>query len=238
MDVPSHIAIIMDGNGRWAKNKGLPRAAGHKKGVKVVRNITEHSVEIGVKHLTLYTFSVENWNRPHKEVSSLMKLLFNSLEKEIETIISNNIKFNVIGNIEQLNPVILESINKCILSSESNTGLELTLAINYSSRNEISDAVKTITKNVVNGSIGLDDIDEKMISLNLHTSNLPDPDLVIRTGGEYRLSNFLLWQSAYSEIYVTNKYWPSFTPLDLDSAIDEYNNRERRFGRISEQYEN
>jgi len=238
MDVPSHIAIIMDGNGRWAKNKGLPRAAGHKKGVKVVRNITEHSVEIGVKHLTLYTFSVENWNRPHKEVSSLMKLLFNSLEKEIETIISNNIKFNVIGNIEQLNPVILESINKCILSSESNTGLELTLAINYSSRNEISDAVKTITKNVVNGSIGLDDIDEKMISRNLHTSNLPDPDLVIRTGGEYRLSNFLLWQSAYSEIYVTNKYWPSFTPLDLDSAIDEYNNRERRFGRISEQYEN
>ena len=237
MNIPSHIAIIMDGNGRWAKNKGLPRAAGHKKGVKVVRNITEHSVKVGVKHLTLYTFSVENWNRPHKEVSSLMKLLFNSLEKEIETIISNNIRFNVIGNIEQLDPVILESINKCILSSENNTGLELTLAINYSSRNEISDAVKTITKNVVNGSIGLDDIDEKMISRNLHTSHLPDPDLVIRTGGEYRLSNFLLWQSAYSEIYVTNKYWPSFTPLDLDSAIDEYNNRERRFGRISEQYE-
>ena len=237
MNFPSHIAIIMDGNGRWAKNKGLPRAAGHKKGVKVVRNITEHSVKVGVKYLTLYTFSAENWNRPHKEVSSLMKLLFNSLEKEIETIISNNIRFNVIGNIEQLDPVILESINKCILSSENNTGLELTLAINYSSRNEISDAVKTITKDVVNGSIGFDDIDEKMISRNLHTSHLPDPDLVIRTGGEYRLSNFLLWQSAYSEIYVTNKYWPSFTPLDLDSAIDEYNNRERRFGRISEQYE-
>ena len=152
MNIPSHIAIIMDGNGRWAKNKGLPRVAGHKKGVKVVRNITEHSVKVGVKHLTLYTFSVENWNRPHKEVSSLMKLLFNSLEKEIETIISNNIRFNVIGNIEQLDPVILESINKCILSSENNTGLELTLAINYSSRKEISDAVKTITKNVVNGS--------------------------------------------------------------------------------------
>jgi len=238
MNVPSHIAIIMDGNGRWAKNKGLPRVTGHKKGVKVVRNIAEHSVKIGVKYLTLYTFSVENWNRPYKEVSSLMKLLFNSLEREIETIISNNIRFNVIGNIEQLDPVILESINKCILNSKSNTGLELTLAINYSSRNEISDAIRTITKKVINDSISLDDIDEKMVSSNLYTSHLPDPDLLIRTGGEYRLSNFLLWQSAYSEIYITNKYWPLFTPLDLDSAIDEYNNRERRFGRISEQYEN
>ena len=238
MNIPNHIAIIMDGNGRWAKERGLPRAAGHRKGVKVVRNITEHSVRLGVKHLTLYTFSAENWNRPHKEVSSLMKLLFNSLEKEIETIISNNIKFNVIGNIDELDSVILKSIKKCILISKDNTGLQLTLAINYSSRNEIINAIQIITNKVVEKLINKNDINEKLVSSNLYTSHLPDPDLLIRTGGEYRLSNFLLWQSAYSEIYVTEKFWPLFSNNDLEIAIKEYNNRERRFGKISEQYEN
>jgi len=228
----------MDGNGRWAKMRGLPRAAGHRKGVRVVRDIAEYSVKLGIKYLTLYTFSIENWNRPKKEVSSLMKLLFRSLEKEIETIISNNIKFNVIGDLNQLDHLILDSINNCIDLSKENTGLELTLAINYGSRNEITNAVKIILDKVLNGQIKSDDINERLVSDNLYTSMLPDPDLMIRTGGEYRLSNFLLWQSAYTEIYITEKYWPAFKTSDLDNGIREFNSRERRFGKTSEQYKN
>jgi len=233
--LPHHIAIIMDGNGRWAKKQGLPRIAGHKAGVKAVQNITKVCGEIGIKTLTLFTFSAENWNRPKTEVSSLTTLLNNSLRKEIKKLMENNVRFSIIGDIQQFDQktqnYLLDSIHK----TRNNSGLNLNLALSYGSRQEIVLAIKKIAKKIESNEISIKDINENLISNNLYTKNLNDPDLLIRTGGELRISNFLLWQIAYTEIHTTDRYWPEFKKIDLINAIYDYQNRERRFGKISEQ---
>ena len=221
----------MDGNGRWAKDKGLPRLMGHKKGVETVKEITEVCSMLKVKHLTLYTFSEQNWNRPIDEVSGLMKLFVKSLKTELNNLNDNNIQFTIIGDIDKINSEVKEEILFSINKTKDNTGLNLNLAFNYSGRQEIINMVKNIINDYDDSSI----VDNNMINKYLYTSKIPDPDLLIRTGGEYRLSNFLLWQIAYSEIYFTNTYWPSFDKLELFEAIREYQNRERRFGKVSEQ---
>ena len=221
----------MDGNGRWAKDKGLPRLMGHKKGVEAVREITEVCSMLKVKHLTLYTFSEQNWNRPIDEVSGLMKLFVKSLKTELNNLNDNNIQFTIIGDIDKINSEVKEEILFSINKTKDNTGLNLNLAFNYSGRQEIINMVKNIINDYDDSSI----VDSNIINKYLYTSEIPDPDLLIRTGGEYRLSNFLLWQIAYSEIYFTNTYWPSFDKLELFEAIREYQNRERRFGKVSEQ---
>jgi len=229
--IPEHIAIIMDGNGRWAKDKGLPRLMGHKKGVEVVREITEACSMLKVKHLTLYTFSEQNWNRPIDEVSGLMKLFVKSLKTELRNLNDNNIQFTIIGDIDKINSEVKEEILFSINKTKNNTGLNLNLAFNYSGRQEIINMVKNIMDDYSDSSM----VDNNTINKYLYTSKIPDPDLLIRTGGEYRLSNFLLWQIAYSEIYFSNTYWPSFNKQELFEAIREYQNRERRFGKVSEQ---
>jgi len=224
----------MDGNGRWAKEKGYPRLIGHKNGVKAVRKITELCSQLGVKHLTLYTFSEENWNRPIDEVSGLMQLFVKSLKTEIKNLKDNNIKFNIIGDISKIESKIKDEILNSIDQTNLNTGLNLNLAFNYSSRQEIVNMVKNILSDYNNKLLNTN-INDELIENYLYTANIPDPDLLIRTGGEYRLSNFLLWQIAYSEIYFTQTYWPSFDDEELFAAIKDYQSRERRFGKVSEQ---
>jgi len=234
-EIPAHIAIIMDGNGRWAKRKGLPRVAGHRKGVESVRKAVRLCGELGVKYLTLYTFSTENWKRPKDEVSMLMRLIVKTLQTETNELHKNNVKVSSIGNIEQLPYVVQKELLEAENTTKNNTKLTLTLALSYSGRWEILQAVKTIATKVKNGELLPDEIDEEVFSSFLQTANMPDPDLLIRSGGEFRISNYLLWQAAYSEIYITKTLWPNFTYKNLLLAIENYQKRERRFGLISEQ---
>ena len=225
----------MDGNGRWANSRGLPRIAGHREGVRTVRKITEICGELDVQILTLYTFSSENWNRPPTEVSALMKLLVSSLRMEVKDLLKNNVRFTVIGDINELEGNVQNELLDGIQKTENNTGLNLNLALSYGSRKEILFAVKQLAEKVSNGELDSKQIDEPLFSQMLYTRDIPDPDLLIRTGGEFRLSNFLLWQIAYTEIHVTDTFWPAFGKKELMTAIYEYQNRERRFGKISEQ---
>ncbi len=234
-NIPNHIAIIMDGNGRWAKEKGLPRIAGHKEGINSVRDITRICGEIGVKYLTLYTFSTENWNRPKKEVNALMSLLLSTIKIEIKELHKKNVKFSTIGNLSFLPKKTESGLKDGIDLTKNNNGLNLILALNYGSRKEIIDSVIDIANRVKSGEIDIDHINETLFSSFLYTKNIPDPDLLIRTSGELRISNFLLWQCAYTEMYLTNTFWPSFREDDLFKAILNYQNRERRYGKISEQ---
>ena len=229
--IPEHIAIIMDGNGRWACTKTLPRIAGHKQGVKAVRNITEICGELGVKYLTLYTFSEENWNRPQIEVSALMKLLVSSLKKEVRDLNKNNVRFTVIGDVTKMDNFVQDELNEAIELTKNNDGLNLNLALSYGGRQEIITAFKRLYSQISS----TDEITEKRFESQLYTSNIPDPDLLIRTGGEMRVSNFLLWQIAYTELHITNTFWPAFGRDELLIAINDYQQRERRFGKISEQ---
>ena len=224
----------MDGNGRWAKEQGFPRLVGHRNGVKAVKEITELCSKLKVKHLTLYTFSEQNWNRPADEVSGLMKLFVKSLKTEIKNLDNNNIRFTIIGDISTVNNEIKNEILDSIQRTENNTGLNLNLAFNYSGRQEIVNMVKNILTDYNNKLLDKE-INEQLVENYLYTANIPNPDLLIRTGGEYRLSNFLLWQVAYSEIYFTQTYWPSFNNDELIMAIKDYQKRERRFGKVSEQ---
>jgi undecaprenyl diphosphate synthase len=233
--VPKHIAIIMDGNGRWARGKTLPRIAGHREGVNSVREITRVCGEIGVQYLTLYTFSIENWKRPAAEVSALMTLLLRTINKEVKGLHKNNVKFNIIGDLEKLPVSTKNSLQKGADLTAKNTGLTLSLALNYGSRQEIIEAVQKIVIKVKNGSLNSDEIDENIFSDYLYTKGIPDPDLMIRTSGESRLSNFLLWQSAYTEIYMTDTFWPEFREKELMKAVKDYQSRERRFGKVSDQ---
>lgn len=236
--IPRHIAIIMDGNGRWAKERGLPRIAGHREGINSVREITKICGEIGVKYLTLYTFSTENWSRPKTEVKALMTLLLSTIKKEIKELHKNDVKFSTIGDISILPKGTVKGVKEGEKLTFENSGLNLILALNYGSRQEIISAVNNIVYDVKKGSLDSNSIDEKIFSSYLDTNNCPDPDLLIRTSGELRISNFLLWQSAYTEMYLTNTYWPSFRENELFAAIFDFQNRERRFGKTSEQLEN
>jgi undecaprenyl diphosphate synthase len=234
-DIPSHIAIIMDGNGRWAKKRGLPRVAGHKKGVETVRQIVEDCAEIGVNYLTLYTFSTENWNRPKDEVSTLMRLLLKSLKERLDELNKNDIKLTCIGNIDSLPSVVQKQLFEDIERTKNNKRMTLNLALSYSGRWELLEAVKKISEKVAAGTLTTDKITEQIISDNLTTRNMPDPDLIIRTSGEFRVSNFLLWQIAYSEFVIQDVFWPEFSKENLYDAIRQYQKRERRFGKVSEQ---
>jgi len=234
-NLPNHIAIIMDGNGRWAKKQGLKRVFGHENGTKAVREAVEACAEIGVKHLTLYAFSTENWNRPKLEVQTLMKLLVKSLRKEIKTLQDNNIKLSAIGSLEDLPSKALEELKYVQEKTKNNEHMTLTLALSYGSRDEIVNVVKNLATKVKNNIISTESIDESIINKHLYTQNLPDVDLLIRTSGEHRISNFLLWQIAYAELYFTDVLWPDFRRIHLIEAIKNYQNRERRFGKTSEQ---
>jgi len=233
--LPRHIAIIMDGNGRWAKKKGNERIFGHKNGVKAVREAVEGSGELGVKYLTLYAFSTENWSRPQREVDALMHLLIATIEQEETTLMKNNVHLHAIGHIQGLPIKVQKKLSILIDKTKSNTGLGLVLALNYSSRWEIVNAMTAIAHKVKNGEFQPDDIKQEMLSSHLTTAQIPDPDLMIRTSGEQRISNFLLWQLAYSELYFTEVLWPDFRKEHLYEAIINYQNRERRFGKTSEQ---
>ncbi|MBP6558445.1 MAG: isoprenyl transferase [Flavobacterium sp.] len=234
-NLPKHLAIIMDGNGRWAKQKGLLRAFGHENGTKSVRVTVETCAKLGIENLTLYAFSTENWNRPKLEVDTLMKLLISSLKKEFETLQKNNIRLNCIGNIDLLPASAKKELLSVIEKTKNNTRMTLTLALSYGSREELLNAVKIISDKVKNNIISIDSLDESIINQHLYTHNLPDVDLVIRTSGEHRISNFLLWQIAYAEFYFTDILWPDFKEDDLYEAIISYQKRERRFGKTSEQ---
>ena len=232
-NIPQHIAIIMDGNGRWAKQRGLDRSQGHQAGAATVRSLVEHALRLGVKYLTLYTFSTENWNRPVTEVAALMALLFESIEEEI--FVKNNVAFRIIGDLEKLPENVRERLNACVERTAKNDSMSLVLALSYSSKWEITEAVRSIASKVKDGELALDDIDDKLISSELTTTFMPDPDLLIRTGKEQRLSNFLLWQVAYSEFYFTDVLWPDFTKEELYKAVYEYQQRQRRYGLTGEQ---
>jgi undecaprenyl diphosphate synthase len=234
-NLPKHLAIIMDGNGRWAKQKGLLRAFGHEKGTKSVRITVENCAKLGIENLTLYAFSTENWNRPKLEVDTLMKLLISSLKKEFDTLQKNNIRLNCIGNIDLLPEKAKKELLTVIDKTKNNNRMTLTLALSYGSREELLHAVKIISEKVKNNIISIDTIDESIINQHLYTHDLPDVDLVIRTSGEHRLSNFMLWQIAYAEFYFTDVLWPDFKEDDLYEAIISYQKRERRFGKTSEQ---
>ena len=231
--IPEHIAIIMDGNGRWAKQRGQARSFGHQAGAETVHVITEEAARLGVKFLTLYTFSTENWNRPENEVNALMALLMESIEEE--TFMKNNVSFRIIGDTDKLPAMVLERLNHCIQRTASNTGMCLTLALSYSSKWEITDAMKKIAQKVKDGELGIDEITDSIIDQHLSTQYMPDPELLIRTGGEIRLSNYLLWQCAYSELYFCDTFWPDFKEEEFYKAIYSYQGRERRFGKTSEQ---
>ncbi len=233
--LPQHLAIIMDGNGRWARQKGMLRYLGHENGTKAVREIVEGSAEIGIPFLTLYAFSTENWNRPKMEVELLMKLLVSSLKKEIKTLEENDIRLNAIGNLKALPTKAYKELLDVIDKTQDNKRMTLTLALSYGSREEITKTIKEISLKVKNNLISPHDIDEKLINNHLYTQNLPDVDLLIRTSGEQRISNFLLWQIAYAELYFTETLWPDYTKIHLFEAILNYQNRERRFGKTSEQ---
>ncbi len=236
--IPNHIAIIMDGNGRWAKQKGMARIFGHRNGVKAVRETIEAAREIGVKVLTLYTFSTENWNRPKKEVDILMSLLVSSLKDELKTLQKNDIKLQTIGQIQNLPKKAQKELQEVIQLTQKNTSMVLNLALSYGSREEIVNTIKKISKKVVNKQLSIEEINENTINNHLYTFTLPDVDFLIRTSGEKRISNFLLWQIAYAELYFTNVLWPDFRKEDFFKAILNYQQRERRFGKISEQIEN
>lgn len=233
--LPRHLAIIMDGNGRWAKQRGLLRAIGHEGGTKSVKVTVETCAKLGIENLTLYAFSTENWNRPKLEVDTLMKLLVSSLKKEIKTLQENNIRLNAIGNLTNLPKKVQKELAEVIEQTANNTRMTLTLALSYGSREELIQVVKKISEKVKNNIISTEAIDESIINEHLYTQDLPDVDLVIRTSGEHRISNFLLWQIAYAEFYFTNVLWPDFSAEDLYEAIISYQNRERRFGKTSEQ---
>ncbi len=233
--LPEHIAIIMDGNGRWAKAQGKHRIFGHKNGVKAVREVTEGCAEIGVKHLTLYAFSTENWNRPKMEVSALMELLFLTIGKEIKTLQKNNIRLNAIGHLHNLPESNRKALTEVMEATKNNTRMTLTLALSYGSREELTEAAKKIAIDFKAGRITLDEINQQTMGDHLYTKGMPDPELMIRTSGEHRISNFLLWQLAYTELYFTEKFWPEFSKNDLYQAIYDFQNRERRFGMTSEQ---
>ncbi|WP_309610063.1 isoprenyl transferase [Flavobacterium sp.] len=234
-NLPKHLAIIMDGNGRWAKQQGMMRAFGHENGTKSVKTTVENCAKLGIENLTLYAFSTENWNRPKLEVNTLMKLLISSLKKELETLVINNIKLNTIGNLEKLPKSAQKELLEVIEKTKNNTRMTLTLALSYGSREEIINAVKNIATKVKNNIISIDSIDESILNKHLYTHNLPDVDLVIRTSGEHRISNFLLWQIAYAEFYFIDVLWPDFSEEHLYEAIISYQKRERRFGKTSEQ---
>jgi len=231
-NLPAHVAIIMDGNGRWAKKRGLPRTAGHREGVKAVKRVVKAAVETQIKALTLYAFSVENWRRPRVEVAAIMHLLYETTKREMREMAENNIRLTALGDLDGLSPrrrrILLEAMEK----TRNNTGLILNLALNYSGRVEILEAVKKIASDVSRKKLAMHDIDEVTFAGYLQTDGLPDPDLLIRTSGEYRLSNFLLWQMSYTELYITDTLWPDFGRLDFFVALEDYQKRERRFGRV------
>lgn len=233
--LPQHLAIIMDGNGRWAKQKGFLRTIGHESGTKSVKTTVETCAKLGIENLTLYAFSTENWNRPKLEVDTLMKLLISSLKKELKTLNKNNIRLNAIGNLTNLPVKVQAELQEVIQKTSENTRMTLTLALSYGAREELVQAVKKISDKVKNNIISTDTIDETIINQHLYTHDLPDVDLVIRTSGEHRISNFLLWQIAYAEFYFTEVLWPDFNEANLYEAIISYQNRERRFGKTSEQ---
>ena len=233
--VPAHIAIIMDGNGRWAKARGLERAEGHKEGVVSVRKVVEAATKASVKYLTLYTFSTENWNRPDEEVTALMELMVYAVAKETEDLVKNGVRLQTIGDIERLPEKTRNALQDCIDKTGGGKNLTLVLALSYSSKWELTEAARRIAIDVKNGSLNENDINEKTIEEYLTTRDLPDPDLLIRTGGEQRISNFLLWQTAYSELHFTDAFWPDFREEELYKAIIDYQQRERRFGKTSEQ---
>lgn len=234
-NLPRHIAIIMDGNGRWAKQRGKMRVFGHENGVEAVRRTVENCAKLKIDFLTLYAFSTENWKRPKIEVQTLMRLLVASLRKELKTLNDNSIRLNAIGNLDFLPAKVAKELNEVIEKTSNNKGLTLTLALSYGSREELKSAVKAISAKVKNNIISEDDIDETVINTHLYTHDLPDVDLLIRTSGEHRISNFLLWQIAYAELYFIDVFWPDFNEQHLVDAIINYQNRERRFGKTSEQ---
>ena len=233
--IPEHIAVIMDGNGRWATERGKERSYGHQAGVETVRRITSECTRLGVKYLTLYTFSTENWNRPADEVAALMGLVLTALEDEL--FMKNDVRFQVIGDIDRLPEVVQDKLQETIDHTANNKAMTMTIALSYSSRWEITRAVKNISTLVAEGKLKTEDITEELISRNMTTNFMPDPDLLIRTGGELRISNYLLWQIAYSELYFCDIYWPDFAEEDLHKAIASYQNRQRRFGKTEEQVE-
>lgn len=233
-NIPTHVAIIMDGNGRWAKERGLDRVFGHQNAIQSVRDVTEAAAEIGVKYLTLYTFSTENWNRPQKEVHALMDLLVKSIEQETETLNKNNISLKAIGDLTRLPINVWERLQRCIKNTNKNTRMSLVLALSYSARWEIIEAIKTIASHTSNNGM-TPVIDEEFVSNHLTTKGIPDPDLLIRTSGEERISNFMLWQIAYTELYFTKQNWPDFHKESFYEAIIAYQNRQRRFGKTGEQ---
>lgn len=230
--VPAHIAIIMDGNGRWAKSRFMPRTYGHKVGVETIRKVVKECSRLEVKYLTLYAFSTENWKRPKDEVSALMGLLVKYLRNELEELHKNNVKILTIGDISKLPQACIEELDHAKEKTKGNTGLVMSLALNYGGRNDLVNAVKNISQEVVDGKISVDDIGDDLISSHLSTKESPDPDLVVRTSGEQRLSNFLLWELAYSEFYFTDIHWPDFDEKELQKAIFAYQSRDRRFGGI------
>jgi len=233
--LPKHIAIIMDGNGRWAKERGQDRVYGHHEGVLSVREIVNSSAEIGIQYLTLYAFSAENWNRPKAEVDALMELLVNTIRKEIEELHKNNVRLHIIGDFQSLPAICQKELNEAKEITAANTGLNLILALSYSSRQEIAEAAKKIAESVLKGELKTEDINDEVFHKYLYTSQFPDPELMIRTSGEYRISNYLLYQLAYSELYFTNIHWPDFRKDNLYEALLNYQQRERRFGKTSEQ---
>jgi undecaprenyl diphosphate synthase len=233
-NIPQHVAIIMDGNGRWARRRSLQRIFGHRNGVGAVRAAVEAAVEQGVKYLTLYTFSTENWNRPKVEINSLMSLLVDAIEKEEATLNRHNIKFTAIGNTSTLPLKVQDKLNEIIRSTEKNTGLTLVVALSYSGRWDIATAARQMCRDVEQGNLNVDDVNEALFASYLSTSSMPDPDLFIRTGGDLRVSNFLLWQIAYSELYFTPVLWPDFGKQHFTEAVEEFQKRERRFGRVNE----
>ena len=234
-NLPRHVAIIMDGNGRWAKLRNRARVFGHREGAKAVRRTVESAAQLGIPNLTLYAFSTENWNRPRREVNTLMKLLVNALKSELSLMQKNNIRLHAIGHHATLPNNVQEELKEVMAATAENTGLVLTLALSYGARQEIEHAVKGICHKVKNNIISLENVDENIINKHLYTQNLPDVDLLIRTSGEVRISNFLLWQIAYAELYFTDELWPDFNEASLYKALADYQERERRFGKTSEQ---
>ena len=235
LNLPSHIGIIMDGNGRWAKKRGLPRKAGHRQGAKTFRTITRYCSDIGIKYLTVYAFSTENWKRPEEEVKALMALMIQAVANETPELVKNNIRVKVIGDIGRLPAGTKRALDYCLETTSTSTGTTVILALSYSSKWELTEAIKDIVKDVQSGNIQPDNINEPLVASYLSTNGIPDPDILIRTGGELRVSNFLLWQIAYSELYFTDELWPDFNEESFYRAVLEYQNRERRFGKTSEQ---
>jgi undecaprenyl diphosphate synthase len=232
-ELPRHIAVIMDGNGRWACSRGQDRVIGHHEGVISVRDVTEACVQLGVEYLTLYTFSTENWNRPSSEVDALMQLLIHTIRREVETLKRNRVRLQAIGDLSMLPDACRDELFDAINATHENARMTLTLALSYSGRSEIVRAVRTLAQRVASGELPLEQLDEDAFARSLDTHGMPDPDLLIRTGGEYRVSNFLLWQLAYTEMYITDEFWPAFRRTQLYEAIRDFQSRDRRFGRVS-----